>query len=161
MVKTFGDYIKSVGVDIYLDAEDEELKAAVDAEDHRRITEYIEVGIRNSTDVLVFLSDRTKETWWVPYEIGFGKADGKDLRCVKLKKVDCSRLSFLTIVDVLQTRRQFARYVDEVRKRQEENEPLLEREGRVGVVTKLLDLLREIEYDSPTGGGRLAEYLDE
>jgi hypothetical protein len=113
-VKEFGEYIKNAGINIYLDVDDEKLKAAVDASDDEKITYFIEVGIRNSTDLMIFLSDATRRSWWVPYEIGFGKAATKRLSCVKLRDVKINDLSYLRIVRCLRTPKDLDAYLDEI-----------------------------------------------
>jgi hypothetical protein len=113
-VKEFGEYIKNAGINIYLDVEDKELQAAVDASDDAKITHFIEVGIRRSSDLMIFLSDSTRKSWWVPYEIGFGKAAAKRLSCVKLKDVKIDDLSYLKIVRCLRTPKELDKFLDEV-----------------------------------------------
>jgi len=113
-VKEFGEYIKNAGINIYMDVEDQELQAAVDALDDDKITHFIEVGIQNSTDLMIFLSDATRKSWWVPYEIGFGKAVAKRLSCVKLRDVMIDDLSYLKIVRCLRTPKELDVYLDEI-----------------------------------------------
>ena len=135
-VKEFGEYIKKAGINVYLDVEDKELQAAVDAFDDEKITHFIEVGIQTSTHLMIFLSDSTRKSWWVPYEIGFGKAEAKRLCCVKLRDVKIDDLAYLKIVQCLRTPREFDKYLDEV----------LEQKSAISMTTgrrpvMLLDLL--------------------
>ena len=95
-VKKIGEYIQQNGIDIYLDAEDIKLQDAVKNRDHQTITKSIELGIKASTDIITIISEKTKESWWVPYEIGFGKANGKTVAAMKLKEIP-SMPSFLII----------------------------------------------------------------
>src|SRR5437879_1756631 len=115
-VRAIGEYIKHKGINIYLDAEDAELRRAVDDEDDEEITQFIERGIRCSSDVMVFISEETKMSWWVPYEIGFGKNAGKALSCLKLKEVD-QLPPFLRIVERLRNTQELDDYLLKVRQR--------------------------------------------
>src|SRR5436190_2031603 len=74
MVKKYGEYIKERGIDIYLDVYDKELQKAEADGNHGKVTEFIEAGIRTCTDVMIFLSNATRTSWWVPYEIGYAKS---------------------------------------------------------------------------------------
>lgn len=72
--KGIGDYLmQQVGVDIYLDLHDIELKEAVSLENDRKIVESIKRGIGTSSHLLCLVSDKTRLSWWVPYEVGVGK----------------------------------------------------------------------------------------
>ena len=82
-----GKYVKSFGIDIYLDVEDQDLQKAAQDQNHALITEFIDAGIFSSTDLLVIISEATKASWWVPYEIGFGKAQQLTLGALPLKSV--------------------------------------------------------------------------
>jgi hypothetical protein len=113
-VTEFGNYIKNAGIDIYLDIEDKELLAAEDAFDDEKITLFVEAGIRRSTHLMIFLSEATRKSWWVPFEIGFGKAAKKSLSCVKLRDVKISDLSYLKIVPCLQTLKELDGYLAKI-----------------------------------------------
>jgi len=82
-----GNYIKKAGLDIYLDIDDPALQKAVRDENDIAITEFIEKGINTSTHILSILSEKTKDSWWVPYEIGYGKKGGKKLATMPLKNL--------------------------------------------------------------------------
>lgn len=73
-----GEYIRKAGFDIYLDIYDTELQSAVARNDDQKITESIEKGITYSTDILCLVSESTKSSWWVPYEIGFAKSQNQE-----------------------------------------------------------------------------------
>lgn len=59
------DTLRRSGVDAYLDLLDSSLM-----KDGQRLTEHIMSQITESTDVIAVVSDNTKESWWVPFEIG-------------------------------------------------------------------------------------------
>lgn len=64
------ELILSLGVDIYFDENDDGLQQADKSGDDRKVVECIETGITNSTLLLGIITEKTKESWWVPYEIG-------------------------------------------------------------------------------------------
>ena len=107
-----GNYImEHAGVDIYLDLYDAELKEAVSTENDRKIVESIKRGLRTSTHILCVISDKTRLSWWVPYEIGVASENKKSIASLKLK--DISDLpSFLKTEAVLMSAADFIKYVD-------------------------------------------------
>lgn len=52
-------------VNAYLDVLDNEI-----SENGDELTEHIKSKLRECTDVIVILSEKTRESWWVPFEIG-------------------------------------------------------------------------------------------
>ena len=60
------------GVNAYLDVLDNTIE-----NDGERLTKHIHKKLREYTDVIVVLSRYTKESWWVPFEIGM--ATEKDM----------------------------------------------------------------------------------
>ena len=85
-VQAIATYITSRGgVDIYLDAMDDDLQGAASSGNAAAITEFIERGLSNSTHIMCLVSENTVKSWWVPYELGFGKKSGKPLATLKLK----------------------------------------------------------------------------
>lgn len=59
------DVLRKNGVDAYLDLLDSGLMS-----NGQRLTEHIMSKISESTDLIAVVSDNTKESWWVPFEIG-------------------------------------------------------------------------------------------
>lgn len=51
------------------------------------ITKSIELGILLSTNLMTIISEKTKDSWWVPYEVGFVKSKEINLSTLKLKDV--------------------------------------------------------------------------
>jgi hypothetical protein len=82
-----GEYIRKAGFDIYLDIYDENLQEGVARGDDEAITKSIEIGVENSTDILCIVSESTKRSWWVPYEIGYGKKCSSSISTILLKDV--------------------------------------------------------------------------
>ncbi|MFK5893325.1 MAG: toll/interleukin-1 receptor domain-containing protein [Pseudomonadota bacterium] len=83
------EYIRYHGnVDVYFDKNDEELQWAVQMDNAELITKMIEKGINRSSHVMCLVSDDTVRSWWVPYEIGFGKKGNKKISTLILKDTD-------------------------------------------------------------------------
>ena len=64
--------LQDEGVDAYLDLLDNIIE-----KDGERLTKHIRGKLHECTDVIVILSKNTKESWWVPFEIGM--ATEKDM----------------------------------------------------------------------------------
>ncbi|MGO4694430.1 toll/interleukin-1 receptor domain-containing protein [Paenibacillus sp. 2TAB26] len=86
-VTQIGDYIQDAGFNIYLDINDENLQRAVAENDAARITAAIEKGVSNSSHMMCIVSEATKDSWWVPYEVGYGKKSNKELSTLALRNV--------------------------------------------------------------------------
>lgn len=84
-VRAIGEHIMNSGIDIYLDENDFELQMASQKNDAKKVTACIEKGIEESSHILCLVSDKTRKSWWVPYELGYGKSSQKDLCIIKRK----------------------------------------------------------------------------
>lgn len=105
-----GQYLTDiVGVNIYLDTEDCVLREAVSVENDRKIVDSIQTGLSCSSHLLCILSDKTRLSWWVPYEIGFAEKQGMDIAALKLANVD-DVPSYIKIKQTLYTVDDFLRY---------------------------------------------------
>ena len=105
-----GNYLtEQIGVDIYLDLYDMELKEAVSVENDKKIVESIKKGITSSTHLLCLVSDKTRLSWWVPYEVGVAGEHQKQIATLKLKGVE-DIPSFLKTERVLKSMREFFEY---------------------------------------------------
>lgn len=69
------DVLKSQGVDAYLDLLDNTIVYKGEL-----LTKHIKSKINECTDILVVMSEETRYSWWVPFEIGM--ATQKDLPTV-------------------------------------------------------------------------------
>ncbi|MBN1064161.1 toll/interleukin-1 receptor domain-containing protein [Clostridium botulinum] len=78
-VESIGEYLMKSGIDIYLDKRDFKLQSAVASDNAEEITECIQEGIAKSDYILCFVSRNTVKSWWVPYEIGYGKKANKEI----------------------------------------------------------------------------------
>lgn len=86
-VEKIGEYLMSAGVDIYLDKYDPNLQCATYDGDAKKVTECIQNGIDNSDYILCITSKSTITSWWVPFEIGYGKNAKKHISTLIRKDV--------------------------------------------------------------------------
>lgn len=109
-----GDYLlNEVGVNIYLDVYDCKLQEAVSLENDKEIVNSIKRGMELSTHLLCLVSDKTKLSWWVPYEIGIADVTQKNIASLKLARVD-DIPSFLKIQENLYTISDFLKYASKI-----------------------------------------------
>ncbi|GEM_PF-262841 len=94
--KKIAEYLSNAGIDYYLDEEDTDLQQAASASDPIKITEAIKQGIKNSTHMLVVISEKTYHSQWVPFEVGYGQAAIIDNQT----NTDKLKLSVLTLKDI-------------------------------------------------------------
>lgn len=87
VAKQVADLLQTEGIDVYLDVNDSGLQIATREENANKIVECIEKALLVSTDILVLVTDKTKESWWVPYEVGFAKMGKKSIASLLLKNV--------------------------------------------------------------------------
>ncbi len=111
---SIGEYITSrADIDIYLDIYDDELQLAVQNNDATAITQKIERGISASSHAMCLISENTKSSWWVPYELGFAKKSNKQLSSLMLKNVN-EIPAFLQISTIIKGTRTLNAYLDDV-----------------------------------------------
>lgn len=144
-VKKIGDHIKSKDIDIYLDVDDPNLQTAVRNDDHEAITKFIELGIHSCTHVMTLISEETKKSWWVPYEVGFGKSAEKSLSTLKLKDVSYVP-SFLRITTLLED----ATHLDAYLMRVKRGQPLTKYSMTSDTVDRLLESIERSQQRPKT-----------
>ena len=86
--KEVADRVMAAGLDVYLDIFDGELQKATREDNARGIVSGIERALARSTNILVLVTDKTRQSWWVPYEIGFSKRGDKGIASLLLKSTD-------------------------------------------------------------------------
>ena len=101
-------------INIYLDINDFELKEAVSLENDEKIVDSIKKGLECSTHLLCLISDKTRLSWWVPYEIGFAENEDIDITSLKLKNVD-DIPSYLKIKRSIFKKEDFYKYICEIK----------------------------------------------
>ena len=113
-----GKYIMENGdLDIYLDTYDEELQKAAKAGNSKLVTRFIEAGLEQSTHVMCLVSKDTVQSWWVPYELGFGKRASKELSTLALKDVE-NLPAYLEISVILKGTKSLNEYLNKLRAEQ-------------------------------------------
>ena len=65
-----------------------DLQEAVSAENDAKIVSSITQGIKLSDILLCIISDKTRLSWWVPYEIGVADTSGIKIASIKTKQID-------------------------------------------------------------------------
>ena len=84
-----GKYLtEQLDVDIYLDLFDSELREAVSVENDAKIVASVINGLKLSQILLCIISDKTRLSWWVPYEIGMADNAGVKIASIKTKNID-------------------------------------------------------------------------
>ena len=137
-----GTYLtNTVGINIYLDTQDCILKESVSTENDQQIVESIKRGLTCSSHLLCLISDKTKLSWWVPYEIGFADKQEIDIAALKLKDVE-GIPSYLKIKNTLFNTEDFLQYISRL--------------GPYGSIMAKEDYIRFSTCDN----GILTEYID-
>lgn len=98
--KKIAEYLENAGIDYYLDENDKELQYTASTNNPEKITELIKNGIAESTHMLVVISEKTYQSQWVPFEVGYGHAailDKDDLQNTQKNKI---KLAILTLKDI-------------------------------------------------------------
>ena len=104
-----GKYLEDAGIDYYLDIYDENLQVASNENNPVKITECLKNGIRSSSHMIVVISEKTKDSQWVPFEIGYGHASivdnnletGESKTSLNLALLTLKEISDITIPDFL------------------------------------------------------------
>lgn len=111
---TIGQYLTDiVDINIYLDIKDCTLQEAVSTENDAKIVNSIQKGLDVSSHLLCLISDKTKLSWWVPYEIGYATKAGIDIASLQLKTVD-DIPSYLKTNNVITSIDDFNKYIKHV-----------------------------------------------
>lgn len=84
-----GDFLtQKMNVDIYLDVFDINLQEAISVENDAKIVDSITTGLKLSDILLCVISDKTKLSWWVPYEIGIADNSGLKIASIRTKEIN-------------------------------------------------------------------------
>jgi len=98
--RIIAEYFKEAEIDYYLDELDEALQQAAAAQNAELITESLKKGIRESTHMMVVVSENTCKSQWVPFEVGYGHAAIIDKFLKQDQNGEKIRLSILTLIDL-------------------------------------------------------------
>lgn len=111
LAKEIAVSLEQKGFKLYFDAYDDVIKTTVDRPSH------IQNEIRNSTHLLVIVTKNTKDSWWVPFEIGLSTAlDKKIATFTNMKNIPLP--SFLRKWPVMDNQRKWDVYLNELGKNQ-------------------------------------------
>ena len=114
VAKEIAALLQNDGIDVYLDTNDFGLQRATREGNASKIVECIERALSVSTHILVLVTDKTKESWWVPYEVGFSKKGKKQIASLLLRSVS-SFPDYLQIERQLFNLNDLKQYVRELR----------------------------------------------
>ena len=98
--REIAEYFKNAEIDYYLDELDDTLQRAAEAGDPKLITASIKKGIRESTHMLVVISEKTYKSQWVSFEVGYGHATIIDKNQNEDDSSDIIRLAILTLKEL-------------------------------------------------------------
>ena len=89
VARRVAEYFEFLGLHYYFDEQDAVLQQMLKEghSDDRALVESIDAGLAHSSHVLAVLSERTMGSWWVPYEIGSGRARGFDIAHLLLPSI--------------------------------------------------------------------------
>lgn len=96
--------LNNYDIKAYLDTFDNSLLS-----DSKILTEHLKDIVRNSSDILVVMSENTKNSWWVPFEIGI--AANQDLPTVTFLQDYVSLPEYLDYWPRLKSLDDIAKYV--------------------------------------------------
>lgn len=97
--------LKASKVDYYFDENDEELQLADEQNDDVKVVQCIDNGIKACSHLLGIITENTKESWWVPYEIG--RATGCTRKCGHLIDEEVEELpSYIKAAEILTNRKE-------------------------------------------------------
>lgn len=114
--KAINEYLNNIAnINTYFDINDAKLKKATTISNDEGIVKSIKCGLDMCTHLICLISDETRISWWVPYEIGY--ADCKDKQVASLKLKDVKDIpSFLKVKDTLYNIEDLLRYLSTVSK---------------------------------------------
>ena len=113
--KAIAAYIAKAGIDYYLDEEDEDLQQADEEGNDINTVSCIQRGIECSSHILCILSETTVNSWWVPYEVGYGESKGRNIASIKTKMLPQSLIpAYLRIRNCMMGLTQFNEYLRKV-----------------------------------------------
>lgn len=93
------------GVSSYLDVLDNEI-----ANDGKALTDHIKANLNSCTDVIVVMTEATKKSWWVPFEIGMSAQ--KDMPTASFLSSDVELPDYLSYWPRLKNVKDINTYVD-------------------------------------------------
>lgn len=99
------DALDKKGVPSYLDVLDNDT-----ANDGKALTDHIKTNLNSCTDVIVVMTESTKKSWWVPFEIGMSAQ--KDMPTASFLSSNVELPDYLSYWPRLKDVEDIATYVD-------------------------------------------------
>lgn len=97
------DALRASKVDYYFDENDADLQLADEQGDHLKVVRCIENGQKACSHLLGIITENTRDSWWVPYEIG--SATGRAQDCAHLIDGEVTKLpSYIKAARILANR---------------------------------------------------------
>jgi len=112
LAEAYAKDLKNLGFHIYFDIYDPIVNGVADRPAH------IKAEIEISTDLLVIITNNTKDSWWVPFEIGLSTS--ADNRIVSINHGNQSLPSFIRKWPVIDTDEQYNIYLKELTKNRDQ-----------------------------------------
>ena len=104
------DALRASRVDYYFDENDADLQLADEQGDHLKVVQCIENGLKGCSHLLGIITENTKDSWWVPYEIG--SATGRAQDCGHLIDEDVSELpAYIKAAKILANREELREWL--------------------------------------------------
>ena len=82
------EYLQRMGFSTYLDVNDRDFSQAVYIHDCNEKVASIQKGLDDCDALICIISDKTLQSWWVPFEIGYAKAGKRKIASIKTKDVE-------------------------------------------------------------------------
>lgn len=109
-------YLMQNNIDVYLDKKDADLQKKTKEKDTQGIVDSIEKALKCSTHILVLVSDQTKESWWVPYEVGYSKKGKKKIASALLVGYVDDFPDYLKIEETIKSPDEFKTYAQQLKR---------------------------------------------
>lgn len=113
--KEIAELFKENGIDVYIDLDDNGLQIASVSNNAQSVVDHIQEGLKCSTHLLAMISDDTKDSWWVPYEIGYAKKGKKNIASLILSKNKQNLPDYLLIEEQIRTLYELEKYVKNIK----------------------------------------------
>ena len=101
--KDIADYINKQKIDVYFDLNDKDLKFHNQNDNPKEVVNSISKGLNQSDYMLVIISPDTKNSVWVPFEVGYAfETKGDNMKTLRHKGISKSSLpQYLKVKEML------------------------------------------------------------
>ena len=108
-------YLMLNNIDVYLDKKNSDLQKKTKEKDAQGIVDSIEKALKCSTHILILVSDQTKESWWVPYEVGYSKKGKKKIASALLVGYVDDFPDYLKVEETIKSPEEFKMYAQKLK----------------------------------------------